>query len=92
MDCFPDSSGGWPVTTTQHLLFLGATLLTLLAPELTLPCVAAWGLMAWLGRAVDEANVSSKAGCGGTVAMILFVGLAALAMVFVFGAMLEGRI
>jgi hypothetical protein len=80
------------MSTVQHLLFLGATLLTLLAPALTLPCLAAWGLMAWLGRAVDEANVSSKAGCGGTMLMIVFVGLAALAMVVVGGAMLEGRI
>ncbi len=52
----------------------------------------AWGLMAWLGRAVDEADVSSGAGCGGTMAMIVFVGLGALAMVAVFGAMLEGRL
>lgn len=80
------------MTTTQHLLFLGATLLTLMAPALTLPCLAAWGLMAWLGRAVDESNVSSGAGCGGTMAMILFVGLGALAMVVVFGAVLEGRL
>ena len=80
------------MTTTQHLLFLGATLLTLMAPALTLPCLGAWGLMAWLGRAVDEANVSSGAGCGGTMIMILFVGLGALGMVAVFGAMLEGRL
>lgn len=79
------------MTATQHFLFLGATLLTLMAPALTLPCLAAWGLMAWLGRAVDESSVSSGAGCGGTMAMILFVGLGALVMVFVFGAMLEGR-
>ncbi len=76
----------------QHFLFALATLLTLMAPALTLPCLGAWGLMAWLGRAVDEADVSSGAGCGGTMAMILFVGLGALAMVAVFGAMLEGRI
>lgn len=79
------------MTATQHLLFLGATLLTLMAPALTLPCLGAWLLMAWLGRAVDEANVSTGAGCGCTMAMILFVGLGALVMVFVFGAMLEGR-
>lgn len=79
------------MTTTQHLLFLGATLLTLMAPALTLPCLGAWGLMAWLGRAVDEANVSSKAGCGYTMLMILFVGLAALLLVIVGGAALEGR-
>lgn len=76
----------------QHFYFALATLLTLMAPALTLPCLGAWGLMAWLGRAVDEANVSSGAGCGGTMAMILFVGLGALGMVFVFGAMLEGRL
>ena len=80
------------MTATQHLLFLGATLLTLMAPALTLPCLGAWLLMAWLGRAVDESNVSSGAGCGGTMAMIVFVGLGALAMVAVFGAMLEGRL
>lgn len=80
------------MTTTQHLLFLGATLLTLMAPALTLPCLGAWGLMWWLGRAVDEADVSSGAGCGGTMLMILFVGLGALTMVAVFGAMLEGRL
>lgn len=80
------------MSTVQHLLFFGATLLTLMAPPLTLPCLAAWGLMAWLGRAADESNVSSGAGCGGTMLMIVFVGLAALAMVVVGGAMLEGRI
>ena len=76
----------------QHFLFALATLLTLMAPALTLPCLGAWGLMAWLGRAADESNASSGAGCGGTMAMILFVGLGALAMVAVFGAMLEGRL
>ena len=80
------------MTKTQHALFLGATLLSLMAPALTLPCLAAWGLMAWLGRAVDEANVSSGAGCGGTMLMIVFVGLAALALVVVAGAALEGRL
>lgn len=80
------------MTKEQHFLFLGATLLTLMAPALTLPCLGAWGLMAWLGRAVDEADVSTGAGCGGTLAMILFVGLGALAMVAVFGAVLEGRL
>lgn len=65
------------MTTSQHLLFLGATLLT---------------LMAWLGRSVDEADVSSGAGCGGTMLMILFVGGAAILFVLVGGAMLEGRL
>ena len=80
------------MSTTQHLLFLGATLLTLMAPALTLPCLAAWGLMAWLGRAVDEADVSSGAGCGGTMAMILFVGGAVILFVMVAGAAMEGRL
>lgn len=80
------------MTATQHLLFLGATLLTLMAPALTPVCLGAWLLMAWLGRAVDEANVSSGAGCGGTMAMILLVGLAALALVIVGGAAMEGRL
>jgi uncharacterized membrane protein YhdT len=80
------------MTAEQHFLFGLATLLTLMAPALTLPCIAAWLLMAWLGRAVDESNVSSASGLGCTWAMILFVGLGALAMVFVFGAALEGRI
>jgi predicted lipid-binding transport protein (Tim44 family) len=44
--------------------------------------------MAWLGRAVDEADVSTGAGCGGTMLMIVFVGLAALALLFVGGAAL----
>lgn len=76
----------------QHFLFAMATLLTLMAPALTLPCLAAWLLMAWLGRAVDEADVSSRGGCGGVMAMILFVGLAALLLVLVAGAALEGRL
>jgi hypothetical protein len=46
--------------------------------------------MAWLGRAVDEADVSTGAGCGGTMLMIVFVGLAALALLFVGGAALGG--
>lgn len=79
------------MTKTQHALFLGATLLSLIAPALTLPCLAAWGLMAWLGRAVDDADVSSGSGCGGTMLMIIFVGLAALALVAVGGAALGGR-
>ena len=80
------------MTTEQHLLFLGATLLTVMAPALTLPTLGAWGLMWWLGRAVDESNVSSAAGCGCTWAMIVFVGLGGLLLVFVGGAMLEGRL
>lgn len=81
------------MTITQHLMFAVVTLATIpLAPPLTLPCAGAWLLMAWLGRAVDDADVSSGAGCGGTMLMIVFVGLAALAMVFVFGAMLGGRL
>lgn len=80
------------MTATQHLLFLGATLLTLMAPALTVPCLAAWLLMAWLGRAVDEADVSSGAGCGGTMLLILFVGGAAIAFVLVAGAALDGRL
>ena len=80
------------MTKEQHFLFGLATLLTLMAPALTIPCLAAWGLMWWLGRAVDEANVSTRGGCGGTMLMILFVGGAVVAMVFVFGAILEGRI
>lgn len=80
------------MTKEQHFLFALATLLTLMAPALTLPCLGAWLLMAWLGRAVDDANVSSGAGCGGTMLMILFVGLGALGMVAVFGAVLEGRL
>ena len=80
------------MTGQQHFLFALATLLTLMAPALTLPCLGAWGLMAWLGRTADESSVSSGAGCGGTVAMILFVGLGALVMVAVFGAVLEGRL
>lgn len=77
---------------TQHLLFLGATLLTLMAPALTPVCLGAWLLMAWLGRAADEADVSSAGGCSGTMALILFVGLAAIALVIVGGAALEGRL
>jgi hypothetical protein len=81
------------MTTTQHIMFGLATVATIpLAPPLTLPCAGAWLLMAWLGRAVDESDVSTGAGCGGTVAMILFVGLAALALVIVGGAALGGRL
>lgn len=80
------------MSATQHILFLAATLLTLMAPALTLPCIAAWVVMAWLGRAADEADVSGGGGLGCTWAMILFVGLGALAMVFVAGAMMEGRL
>lgn len=82
------------MTTEQHLLFLGATLLTVMAPALTLPTLGAWGLMWWLGRAVDAAPnaAGDGAGCGGTMLLIVIVGGAALAIVFVFGAMLEGRI
>ena len=77
----------------QHFLFGLATLATIaLAPPLTPVCAGAWLLMAWLGRAVDEADVSSGAGCGGTMLLILFVGGAAVAFVLVFGAMLEGRL
>lgn len=80
------------MTKEQHALFLGATLLSLMAPALTLPCLAAWLLMAWLGRAADAADVSAAPGCGGTILMIIFVGLAALLLVLVGGAVLEGRI
>ena len=81
------------MTTTQHALFAVATVATVAtAPPLTLPCVGAWLLMAWLGRSVDESDVSTGAGCAGTMAMILFVGLAALAMLFVGGAALGGRL
>ena len=80
------------MTGEQHVYFILATIATIaLAPPLTPVCLGAWGLMAWLGRAVDEADVSSRAGCGGTMAMIVFVGLAVLALVFVAGAALEGR-
>lgn len=80
------------MTGQQHFLFALATLLTLMAPALTLPCLAAWLLMTWLGRAVDDADVSSGAGCGGTMLLILFVGGAALLLVLVAGAALEGRL
>ncbi len=80
------------MTTTQHLLFLGATLLKLMAPALTVPCLIGWALMAWLGRTVDEADVSTASGCGLTMAMILFVGAGVLLLVMVTGAMLEGRL
>lgn len=61
------------MTKEQHGLFTLATLLTLMAPALTLPTLGAWGLMWWLGRAVDESNVSATSGCGCTWAMIVFV-------------------
>lgn len=77
---------------SQHFLFALATLLTLMAPALTMPCIIAWALMAWLGRSVDDADVSSGAGCGGTMVMILFVGGAVILFVMVAGAMLEGRL
>jgi hypothetical protein len=80
------------MTKTQHALFALATALTLMVPALTLPCIGAWLLMAWLGRAVDNADASSGAGCGGTMLMILFVGLAALALLFVGGALIGGRL
>lgn len=82
------------MTTTQHLLFLGATLLTLMAPALTLPCLGAWVLMAWLGERTEAAPnaAGDGAGCGCTMAMILFVGVGALLLVLVGGAALEGRI
>lgn len=80
------------MTKEQHFLFALATLLTLIVPPLTLPCIGAWGLMAWLGRAVDEANVSTGGGCFGTMLLILFVGGAAIAFVLVGGAMMEGRL
>lgn len=77
----------------QHLLFALATLATLaLAPPLTTVCIGAWLLMAWLGQAVNEADVSTRSGCGGTMAMIIFVGLAAIAFVLVGGALMEGRL
>lgn len=80
------------MTADQHFLFALATLLTLMAPALTPVCVGAWLLMAWLGRAVDDADVSGPAGCGGVMATIVFVGLAALLLVLVGGAMIEGRL
>lgn len=82
------------MTKEQHFYFALATLITLMAPALTLPCLGAWGLMAWLGRTVEAAPnaAGDGAGCGCTMAMILFVGLGALAMVAVFGAVLEGRL
>ena len=76
----------------QHFYFAIATALTLMAPALTLPCLGAWLLMAWLGRAADDADVSTGSGCGATLVMILFVGLAALLLVIVGGATLEGRL
>jgi hypothetical protein len=79
------------MTTTQHALFALATVATVAtAPPLTLPCIGTWLLMSWLGRAVDEADVSSAWGCAGTMLMIVFVGLAALALLFVGGAALGG--
>jgi hypothetical protein len=65
-----------------------------MAPALTLPCLGAWGLMAWLGRTVEAAPnaAGDGAGCGCTMAMILFVGLGALALVVVGGAAMEGRL
>lgn len=81
------------MTGEQHVYFILATLATIaLAPPLTPVCIGAWLLMAWLGSAVDEADVSSGAGCGGTMAIILFVGVAAIAFVLVAGAALEGRL
>jgi hypothetical protein len=81
------------MTGEQHFLFGLATLATVaLAPPLTPVCIGAWLLMAWLGRAVDEADVSSPSGCGGTMLMILFVGGAAILFVLVGGAMMEGRL
>ena len=83
---------GCIVNGQQHLLFALATLATLaLAPPLTPVCIGAWLLMAWLGQAVDEADVSTRGGCAGTMAMIIFVGLAAIAFVLVGGALMEGR-
>lgn len=80
------------MTKEQHFLFALATLLTLMAPPLTPICLGAWLLMAWLGSAVDEADVSSPSGCGGTMLMILFVGAGAILFVLVAGAALEGRL
>lgn len=80
------------MTRQQHFLFALATLLTLMAPALTPVCIGAWLLMALLGRAVDEADVSSGAGCGLTMGMIIFVGAGAIAFVLVAGAALEGRL
>lgn len=82
------------MTKEQHFLFGLATLLTLMAPALTLPCLGAWGLMAWLGRTIDAAPNApgDGAGCGGTMLLILFVGVGGLLLVFVGGAMMEGRI
>lgn len=80
------------MTKEQHFLFTLATLLTLMAPALTLPTIGAWFLMAWLGSATEQADVSSGYGCGGTMAIILFVGGAAILFVMVAGAMMEGRL
>ena len=77
---------------SQHFLFALATLLTLMAPALTVPCITAWALMAWLGSATEQADVSSSAGCGLTMVIILFVGGAAILFVLVAGAALEGRL
>lgn len=81
------------MTGQQHFLFSLATLATVaLAPPLTPVCAVAWLLMAWLGRAVDEADVSTRSGCGLTMGMILFVGVGTIAFVLVAGAMMEGRL
>lgn len=81
------------MTTTNHLMLLIVTIGTLaLAPALTLPCLGVWMLLAWLGRTVDEADVSSASGCGWTMVLIVVVGLGALALLFVGGAAMEGRI
>lgn len=81
------------MTTTQHILFGLMTLATMgLAPALTLPAVGAWGLMAWLGSVTDNTDVSSAGGCGLAMLLILFVGVAALALVAVGGAAMEGRL
>lgn len=81
------------MTTTNHLMFLAVTIGTLaLAPALTLPTIGGWALMAWLGREVDTADVSDASGCGWTMVLIVVVGLVALAMLFVGGAAMEGRI
>lgn len=80
------------MTKEQHFLFALATLLTLMAPPLTLPTIGAWFLMAWLGSATEQADVSSGSGCGVTMLMILFVGGAAILFVLVAGAAMEGRL
>lgn len=95
---YAERPGHFFMTITQHIMFGLATLATIpLAPALTLPAIGAWLLMAWLGRDIDEpANVASvegsASGCGLTMLLIAFVGLAAMALVLVGGAAMAGRL